>query len=65
MCYDPELDISLELFPDTAPYFQTVISVLIWMIEIERIDIINELSLFVALLKEGHLEAAAYVIAHI
>ena len=45
MGYDQELDISPELEPDAASCFQTAISVLRWMIELGRIDIIMEVSL--------------------
>ena len=40
--YDPELDISPELEPETTYYFETVIGVLRWMIELRRIGIITE-----------------------
>ena len=40
MCYDPELDTSPELDPDSASYYLTIIGVLRWMIELGRIDII-------------------------
>ena len=38
MCYDPKLDVSPELEPDAAPYFQTIIDVLKLMIKLRRID---------------------------
>ena len=49
-------------------YFQTVTSVLRWMIKLERIDIITKvpiLLLHVALPREGHLEVAVNVIAYV
>ena len=68
MGYDPELDISLELELHAASNFQTIISVLRWMIKLRRIDILTKMSLlpsYVALPREGHLDAAVYVMAHV
>ena len=68
MGYDPELDTSPELDPDAASYYLTIISILGWMIELGRIDIITKVSLLssqVALPREGHLEAAVHVMAHV
>ena len=65
---DPELDISPELDPDAASYYLTIIGILRWMVELGRIDIITEvllLSSHVALPREGHLEAAVHVMAHV
>ena len=39
--YDSELDISPELTSDTASYFQTIIIILVCMIEIGRTDTIT------------------------
>ena len=66
--YDPELDISPELNSDAVSYYLTFIGILSWMIEQGRIDIITEallLSSHVALPREGHLEAAVHVMAHV
>ena len=68
MGYDQELDTSPELDPDAASYYLTIISILQWMIELGRIDIITKVSLLsshVALPSEGHLDAAVYVMAHV
>ena len=68
MGYDPELDISPDLDPDAASYYLTFISILRWIIELERIDIITQvllLSSHVALPKEGHLEAAVHVMTYV
>jgi hypothetical protein len=45
MSYEPELDDSTPLDPDAASYFQTIIGVMRWMVEIGRIDIETEVSL--------------------
>ena len=39
--HDPELDTSPELDPDAVSYYLTIISILRWMIELGRIDIIT------------------------
>ena len=67
MDYDPEFDISPELDSDAAPYYLTIIGFLRCMIDLGRIDIITKVSLLlyhVALLREGHLDAAVHVMAH-
>ena len=48
ICYVPELDISPELEQEAASYFQTVIGVLRWMIELGGIDIITEVLFVIA-----------------
>ena len=68
MGYDQELHTSSELDPDAASYYLTIIGILRWMIELGRINIITEvliLSSYVALPREGHLEAALYVVVHV
>ena len=68
MGYDPELDNIEELDLDAASYYLTIIGVPRWMIELGRIDIIMEVSLYsshVALPREGHLGAAMHVMAHV
>ena len=59
--YRPELDDSPELDPKMANYYQSLIGVLHWMVELGRVDIITEVSLLashLALPREGHLDAA-------
>jgi hypothetical protein len=68
MSYEPELDESTPLDPDAASYFQSIIGVMQWMIEIGRIDIATEVSLLssnLAYPQEGHLEAALHVMAYL
>ena len=43
--YDPELDLSPELNSTKAQYYQALIGVLQWMVEIGRIDMITEVSM--------------------
>ena len=40
--YRPEIDMTGPLDPDRASYFQTMIGVMRWMVEIGRIDIATE-----------------------
>ena len=68
MGYDPELNTSPDLDPDTVSYFLTLIGILRWMIKLGRINIITEISLLsshVALPREGHLEASIQVMADV
>ena len=68
MGYDPELDTSPELDPDAASYYLPIISILRWMIELGRINIITKRSLLsphVALHREGHLDEAVHVMSHV
>ena len=58
--YDPLIASSAELGPIFLNYCQNHIGVLIWMVELERIGIITEVSMLaskLALLREGQLEA--------
>ena len=68
MGYGLDLDASLELEPDAASYFQTIIGILRWMTEFERIDIIFKVTFLfshLSLPKEGHLIAAVHVMAYV
>ena len=68
MGYDPELDTNQELDPDAASYYLTAIDILRWMVELGRIDITTKVSLLsshIALPREGLLEAAVHVMAHV
>ena len=56
--YRPETDISPELTASDAAYFQSLIGVLRWIVELNRIDITMETSAMasmMALPREGHL----------
>ena len=58
--YKPELDVSAELKSDGVQYYQELIGVLRWAVEIGRVDILLEASLMsahLALPRVGHLEA--------
>lgn len=59
--YRPEIDITDQLGPEDAAYYQSLIGVLRWMVELGRIDICYEVSMsmmssHLALPRVGHLE---------
>ena len=68
MGYNPEWDTSSELDQDAASYYLTLINILRWMIKLGMINMILEMLLLashVVLLKDGQLNAAMHVMAHV
>ena len=68
MGYDPGLDASPELDPNSASFYPTVIGILRCMIKLGRINIITKVSLLsshAALPREGHIDAVVHVMAHV
>jgi hypothetical protein len=66
--YRPEVDSSPELDARRANYFQGLIGVLRWIVELGRIDIIVPVALLsrhLALPREGHLEQVLHVFAYL
>ena len=66
--YDPDTDTSPELPPEQASYYQSIIGVMRWMIELGRIDIateVSQLSSYLAMPRKGHLLAALYVMSYL
>ena len=66
--YRPELDVSNELALEGHRYFQELIGVLRWGVEIGRLDILLEVALLSAYLacpREGHLEAAFHIFGYL
>lgn len=62
------MDVSPELDPEMANYFQSQIGVLRWAVELGRVDIITEVSMLsahLALPREGHLEAVYHIYAYL
>jgi hypothetical protein len=58
MAYRPELEVTTELEPIEAAYYQSLVGVLRWMVELGRVDICLECSMMLshlALPREGHL----------
>ena len=66
--YAPELDTSDELEGEEITYFQELIGMLRWAIELGRVDIYHEVSLlsqFQASPREGHLEELLHIFAYL
>ncbi len=66
--YEPVINISPELNPDQAYYFQPLIGIMHQMVEFCHIDIAKQvslLSLHLALPQEGHMDAALHVMAYV
>jgi len=66
--YRPEIDVSPELNATDAAYFQSLIGVLRWMVELGRIDICCEVSMMsshLALPREGHLQQLYHMFAYL
>jgi hypothetical protein len=66
--YRPEMDVTPELTPAMANYYQTQIGVLRWCVELGRIDIVTEVSLLsshLCLPREGHLDTVFHLFAHL
>ena len=66
--YRPEIDISDELDSEEAAYFQSLIGVLRWIVELGHIDICLEVSMLashLALPREGHLNEVFHIFAYL
>ena len=66
--YRPEIDISAELDPESASYYQSLIGILRWIVELGRIDITCEVSLMasmMALPRIGHLQQLFHIFAYL
>ena len=66
--YRPELDVSKLLDPKDANWYQQLIGILNWIVELGRIDINNtvaRLSAFLAQPREGHLNAALHLFSYL
>ena len=68
MGYEAVMDTYKALDPSEAYYFQSIIGVMRWMVEIVRIEIATDVSLFsshLAYPREGHIGAALHVMAYL
>ena len=66
--YSAEIDTSPLLSTEDATYFQSQIGILRWMVELGRVDIIVEVSVlssFLAMPREGHLEAVFHIYSYL
>ena len=66
--YRPELDVSIELNEVDAAYYQSLIGILRWMVELGRVDVCLEVSMMsshLALPRKGHLEQILHIFAYL
>ena len=66
--YSPEVDGSPELSEEEGTYYQSLIGILRWIVEMGRIDIITEVSAmssYVAMPREGHLLQLFHIFAYL
>ncbi len=66
--YDPSTDLSDLLDPDSSSFYQHLIGVMRWMVELGRIDIGTEVSMLSSYLAcpcKGHLESALHVMGYL
>ena len=64
--YSPQMDVPPVLGPEELPYYQSLIGVMRWMIEIGQIDNNTKISLLSshsAMPRQGHLEATLLMLA--
>ena len=62
--YRPELDVSPELTPQDSAYYQSLIGMLWWIVELGRIDICLEVSMMSSHLvmpRKGHLDQVLHI----
>ena len=66
--YRPELDVSPELTPRYSAYYQSLIGILRWIVELGRIDICLEVSMMsshLAMPRKGHLNQVLHIFAYL
>ena len=66
--YRPKLDVSEILGPDASNWFQNIIIILNWIVELGRVDITNSVERLSTLLekpRDGHLQAALHVFSYL
>ena len=66
--YSPELDVTPELISTDAAYYQSLVGILRWIVELGRVDICLEISLMsshLALPCEDHLDKPFHIFAYL
>ena len=66
--YRPKVDVSPELDTTNAAYYQSLIGMLRWIVELGHVDVFLEVSMMsshIALPREGHLKALLQIFAYI
>ena len=64
--YSPDLNITPELISTDAAYYQLLVGILRWIVELGRVEICLEVSLMsshLALPREGHLDKLFHIFA--
>ena len=67
-CRYQELDVSPELTPRDSAYYQSLIGILQWIVELGRIDICLEVSMMsshLAMPRKGHLDQVLHIFAYL
>ena len=66
--YRPELDVSEELSPSDASYYQSLIGILWWIVELGHVDVCLEVSMMsshLALPRKGHMEQVMKIFGYL
>ena len=66
--YSPELDVSPELLPSDSTYYQSLIGILRWIVELGRIEIclgVSMMSSHFAMPRKGHLDQVLHIFAYL
>lgn len=66
--YRPEIDVTPELNPQEASYYQSLIGILRWIVELGRVDITVEVSMMascMAMPRRGHLEQLYHMFSYL
>jgi hypothetical protein len=66
--YHPEIDVSPKLGEADASYFHSLIGVLLWIVELGRVDLdveVSMMSLHLALPHEGHLKEIYHIFGYL
>ena len=62
------MDVSPLLLPDKAYYYQTIIGVMSWMVELGRVDIaveVYQLSSLLAIPRKGYMLSALHIMSYL
>jgi hypothetical protein len=66
--YQPELDVTPELEPTDTSYYQSLIGILRWIVELGRVDVCLDCSMMsshLALPREGHMHQVFHIFAYL
>ena len=66
--YRPEIDVSEELLPTNAAYYQSLIGILCWIVKLGRMDMTCEVSMMASMMAlpcKGHLQELYHMFAYL